>query len=456
MPGYNQSNNQYQNGSQYDNNGNLLYDTFDTYTWNAYNKPATIISGNSAVACGTSGTCITYDALERPVEKNVSGTITETFYEPAGESFMSGQVAKTIRLPLPGGSTMQQVLGASSGNVWHKDWLGSVRFATALSGFEVFERGFAPFGEMYDALNGSGFVQDFAGNTQDLFTGLSDTPNREYHPGQGRWISPDPLGLGAADPTNPQSWNLYAYVANNPLSATDPSGLVELCPSGSGPGSVNPDHTTNCGSVGDWFDLAIEGGAQLSQLCRSLGICSSQPPPPPPPPPPILRRQCVDISKPLQLNPGTLGAAYLGTRLFSRLSGKTVGVGLGAGFAFGLGGDNWGLGMSFSGTVVLATDKTGNSAIIYNDQLLGSAMSTSPHGIGLAGNFGASVYLSTQTLQQMKTHGYYGGASAALGPGAVDLTRTSITFTGGVGVGSRAAGGAGGGGGGIIPVCKLF
>ncbi|MGD0446614.1 MAG: RHS repeat-associated core domain-containing protein, partial [Edaphobacter sp.] len=41
----------------------------------------------------------------------------------------------------------------------------------------------------------------------------------------GRWISPDPLGVGAMRNTNPQSWNRYAYVLNNPLAMVDPLGL---------------------------------------------------------------------------------------------------------------------------------------------------------------------------------------------------------------------------------------
>jgi len=40
-----------------------------------------------------------------------------------------------------------------------------------------------------------------------------------------RWISPDPAGVAVADPSNPQTWNRYAYVVNNPLQFTDPTGL---------------------------------------------------------------------------------------------------------------------------------------------------------------------------------------------------------------------------------------
>lgn len=59
---------------------------------------------------------------------------------------------------------------------------------------------------------------------QDTVSGLYDFPAREYSI-QGRWPSPDPAGLGAVDPTNPQSWNRYAYVVNSPLMLIDPTGL---------------------------------------------------------------------------------------------------------------------------------------------------------------------------------------------------------------------------------------
>ena len=41
--------------------------------------------------------------------------------------------------------------------------------------------------------------------------------------------SPDPAGMFVADPTNPQSWNLYAYVMNNPLKYIDPTGMDVIC-----------------------------------------------------------------------------------------------------------------------------------------------------------------------------------------------------------------------------------
>src|SRR5207244_4311568 len=53
-----------------------------------------------------------------------------------------------------------------------------------------------------------------------------DFPAREYNPRQGRWISPDPAGLSAVSLGNPQTWNRYAYVGNNPLLNTDPTGLL--------------------------------------------------------------------------------------------------------------------------------------------------------------------------------------------------------------------------------------
>jgi RHS repeat-associated protein len=86
---------------------------------------------------------------------------------------------------------------------------------------------------------------------------LDDFMYRRYSPTQGRWISPDPAGLGAVDPSNPQSWNRYAYALNNPLSFKDPTGLECVWDDGSYDSNDDPD-TGSAGSCSDaggsWVD----------------------------------------------------------------------------------------------------------------------------------------------------------------------------------------------------------
>jgi RHS repeat-associated protein len=65
----------------------------------------------------------------------------------------------------------------------------------------------------------------FAGLLTDPIGNDNQAIAREYSGTQGRWESPDPAGMAAVDPSNPQTWNRYAYVGNNPLSYADPSGL---------------------------------------------------------------------------------------------------------------------------------------------------------------------------------------------------------------------------------------
>jgi RHS repeat-associated protein len=53
--------------------------------------------------------------------------------------------------------------------------------------------------------------------------GLDCFNARYYSAAQGRFAGFDP-GNAGADPADPQTWNGYAYVGNNPLSVTDPTG----------------------------------------------------------------------------------------------------------------------------------------------------------------------------------------------------------------------------------------
>ncbi len=253
-PGYNLSNRYTLAGTSYDANGNLLNDTFHTYTWDASGHPVTIDS----TSCGSSGTCLTYDALGRMVEKSVGSTFTEVLYSPVGKTaIMSGQTASSAYFPLPGGSTLFES-GSTGGtrHFWHKDWLGSARFSSAITNRNsIIDRAFAPFGEIYDDLGATNEI-DFTGDTQDTVAKTYDTANRELNPSQGRWISPDPAGLGAASLASPQTWNRYAYVGGNPLSLVDPLGLSprqKFCPA---PGSGAPA----CSGLDLGSDDGFDGG----------------------------------------------------------------------------------------------------------------------------------------------------------------------------------------------------
>ncbi|HXN53933.1 MAG TPA: RHS repeat-associated core domain-containing protein [Candidatus Acidoferrum sp.] len=84
----------------------------------------------------------------------------------------------------------------------------------------------------------------FTGDERDSESNLDHTQFRQYSSSLGRWMHPDPAGLAAVDPSNPQSWNRYAYVRNNPLALVDPFGLNECAPGehdcNAGEGEGNP------------------------------------------------------------------------------------------------------------------------------------------------------------------------------------------------------------------------
>jgi RHS repeat-associated protein len=189
------------------------------------------------------------------VEKNASGTYSEIEYSPIGKvAVMNGRTQLQAYVPLPGG----EILSPGPDTFWHVDWLGSARLASSASQRTItFDRAFAPFGETYNTVTGGTSNPDFAGLTQDTVSGEYDAEHRQYHPGQSRWISPDPAGLNAVDASNPQSWNRYAYVLNNPLIYTDQSGL-DYCQDQGGnvvPDGQGGDNSIDCTNIdGTWVE----------------------------------------------------------------------------------------------------------------------------------------------------------------------------------------------------------
>jgi len=67
-------------------------------------------------------------------------------------------------------------------------------------------------------------TQRFTGKERDSETGLDYFGARYMGSAQGRFTSPDPVFMTKARVYDPQQWNQYAYVRNNPMIHVDPDG----------------------------------------------------------------------------------------------------------------------------------------------------------------------------------------------------------------------------------------
>ncbi len=103
------------------------------------------------------------------------------------------------------------------------DRLGSVRIAYNESTGEQLSK-YYPFGEEIAQVT-TQQRDKFGTYYRDASSGLDYAMNRYYSSSTlGRFLMPDPY-LGSANPGNPQTWNRYTYVNNDPINKIDPSGL---------------------------------------------------------------------------------------------------------------------------------------------------------------------------------------------------------------------------------------
>jgi len=106
---------------------------------------------------------------------------------------------------------------------YHPDHLGSAQIMTDADGDIVQQYGYRPYGEEHYKNNTSAFdvSNRYTGQTLDTETGLYYYNARYYDPELARFIQ---LDTTVPDPEFSQAYNRYAYVYNNPLKFTDPTG----------------------------------------------------------------------------------------------------------------------------------------------------------------------------------------------------------------------------------------
>ena len=144
------------------------------------------------------------------VDKTSGGTVTQTrTYYP---------VAGAMRI----GSTLYYTL---------KDHLGSASVVTDTSGNIVGENRYYPFGETRLTTGTIYTDKLFTGQREMAGLGIYHYQARFYSPKLGRFLSPDTI---VPSYTNSQHLNRFAYVINNPLRYTDPTGHMDEIPDDGG------------------------------------------------------------------------------------------------------------------------------------------------------------------------------------------------------------------------------
>jgi len=227
-------------GVHYDAAGNITTDGLgNTLSYDAEGR----LSGDGV-------RLFTYDAFGNRVETRDSSTTTDFVY--SGTTLQHRNTYNPSTHTGSNGWGMESGFGeyGMDGNYYttYRDQVGSFRlqYKYASSGSTMVAAcAGLPFGDGLTCEAGGNAIDNF------FFAGMYLDPNgqdhtlaRQYSPNQGRWTAPDPAGLAAVDPSNPQSWNRYAYVLNNPLSFVDPLGLCGSGQPGDPPCPAPPQSVT--------------------------------------------------------------------------------------------------------------------------------------------------------------------------------------------------------------------
>jgi RHS repeat-associated protein len=202
--------------------------------WDAENRLLAVKQGSTTLAS------FTYNGSGKRVTKT-AGSATHTYIydaEDIVEEFIVRELLSGGNIKYFHGPGIDQPLAKQevSGMViepivsyYVADHLGSIARVTNAAGVPVLSQQYDPWGNLTEGATADGY--SFTGREWDPETGLYYYRARYYDPKIGRFISEDPIGFDGGI-------NFFAYVANSPAIAADPSGLtVQRC---CRPLSVNP------------------------------------------------------------------------------------------------------------------------------------------------------------------------------------------------------------------------
>ncbi|WP_084545442.1 RHS repeat-associated core domain-containing protein [Cupriavidus malaysiensis] len=201
----------------YDRNGNLTGDGTWTYAYDLDNRLRT------ATRAGTSAT-LDYDPEGRMIRTTINGTATTLLYNGQDLAAEYNAAGAVVRRYVFGPGIDEPLVQYEGPGTASKSWLyanqqGSIVALANSSGATTSSQAYGPFGET-EGTPASRF--GYTGQQYLAPLGLYYYKARMYSPVLGRFLQTDPIGYK-------DDLNWYAYVGNNPINATDPSGLAALC-----------------------------------------------------------------------------------------------------------------------------------------------------------------------------------------------------------------------------------
>ncbi len=202
----------------YDANGNITDIDSKTYIYNQNNRLVRVEEGLDILGE------YTYNGSGQRQIKEVAGVETVFHYDFGGNIIAEGLADGTMTVEyLQVDQSRMAMVTVTTGALYffHNNYLGTPVLMTDTTGTVVWEADYKPFGEA--RVHPSSAVVNnfrFAGQYFDDETGLHYNYHRYYDPKTGRYLTPDPIGLGGGI-------NLFVYASNNPINAIDPFGLME-------------------------------------------------------------------------------------------------------------------------------------------------------------------------------------------------------------------------------------
>jgi RHS repeat-associated protein len=182
----------------------LLNDGTHSYTYDAENRISTVDGGNTAT--------YTYDAEGRRASKN-----TFTYlYDLAGHQVAELNSGSWDRGEVYAGGRHLATYSGGTTYFPHVDWLGTERVRTNAAGNIAETCISLPFGDGQSCTGSDSGPTHFTGKQRDTETNLDYFDARFYSSTKGRFARPDE-SFADQDTGDPQSWNMYTYVVNDPL-----------------------------------------------------------------------------------------------------------------------------------------------------------------------------------------------------------------------------------------------